>query len=134
MRQILIPVDGSEESIKALEYVQDRRKRGEKIKPIILYVQPVPLVRNKEIEQILQEDREKVFSDTRILSLMKSLRVTPGFGSGEAAATIVKFAASAGCDEIVMGTRGRGKMKQLVMGSVASKVVHLTKVPVVLVK
>jgi nucleotide-binding universal stress UspA family protein len=39
-----------------------------------------------------------------------------------------------GADAIVMGTRGLGVVGGLVLGSIASKVVHLVKVPVTLVK
>ena len=38
------------------------------------------------------------------------------------------------CDAIVMGTRGMTVLGNLVLGSVASKVVHLSSVPVTLVK
>jgi nucleotide-binding universal stress UspA family protein len=37
-------------------------------------------------------------------------------------------------DGIVMGTRGLGPVKGLVLGSVANKVIHLAEVPVTLVK
>jgi nucleotide-binding universal stress UspA family protein len=35
---------------------------------------------------------------------------------------------------IVMGTRGQGAVGNLLLGSVATKVIHLSKVPVTLVK
>ncbi|MCJ9712965.1 universal stress protein, partial [Bordetella hinzii] len=38
------------------------------------------------------------------------------------------------CDRIVMGTRGLGAVGGLVLGSVAQKVIHLSPVPVTLVK
>jgi nucleotide-binding universal stress UspA family protein len=38
------------------------------------------------------------------------------------------------CDAIVMGTRGMGAVSGLVLGSVATKVIHLADVPVTLVK
>lgn len=39
-----------------------------------------------------------------------------------------------GCDAIVMGTRGLGPIANLVMGSVATKVIYLVDVPVTLIK
>jgi len=54
--------------------------------------------------------------------------------AGSTAPTIVKRAEELDCIGIVMGTRGMGAIGNLVMGSVATKVVHLTKLPVTLVK
>jgi nucleotide-binding universal stress UspA family protein len=53
---------------------------------------------------------------------------------GETASLIVSSAEQHGCDGIVMGTRGMGAIGNLVMGSVATKVVHLSRLPVTLVK
>ena len=53
---------------------------------------------------------------------------------GEAAEVIVQFAEEKHCDEILMGTRGLGGAVSLLLGSVATKVIHLAKVPVLLVK
>ena len=53
---------------------------------------------------------------------------------GDTAALIVKRAEELNCDGIVMGTRGMGTIGNLVMGSATTKVVHLTKLPVTLVK
>jgi len=39
-----------------------------------------------------------------------------------------------GCTQVVMGTRGLGKIANLVLGSVASRVLHLINVPLTLVK
>ena len=48
--------------------------------------------------------------------------------------TIVKVAGQAKADQIVMGTRGLGTLGGLLLGSVATKVVRLARVPVTLVK
>ena len=48
--------------------------------------------------------------------------------------TIVAFAEDVGADEIVMGTRGLGGLAGLLLGSVATEVISLAKVPVTLVK
>jgi len=48
--------------------------------------------------------------------------------------SIVSCAETLACDGIVMGTRGMSAIGNLVMGSVATKVIYLTKLPVTLVK
>jgi nucleotide-binding universal stress UspA family protein len=53
---------------------------------------------------------------------------------GDVAKALVEYAEQQGCEAIVMGTRGMGAIGNLVMGSVATKVIHLTKLPVTLVK
>ena len=47
---------------------------------------------------------------------------------------VTQAAAKYGCDTVVMGTRGMSSLGNLVMGSVASRVVHGVPVPVLLVK
>ena len=53
---------------------------------------------------------------------------------GETAPTIVEFAKDKACSLIVMGAHGFGSAVGLFMGSVTVKVVHLSTVPVLLVK
>jgi nucleotide-binding universal stress UspA family protein len=53
---------------------------------------------------------------------------------GDPPLIIAEYADDHRCDAIVMGTRGLGPVSGVVLGSVASKVVHLVKVPVTLVK
>lgn len=134
MRKILLPVDGSRSSANALEYLLERKKRGERAKVDVLFVQPAPLVMNKEVANILLEEQLKVFSDRRIAAGMKKLGVKPIFVTGDPALSIIKHAVSESVDEIVMGTRGRGRIAQVLLGSVAAKVIQLATVPVTLVK
>ena len=53
---------------------------------------------------------------------------------GYAAREIVSDAAGLGADVIVMGTRGRGDLAGLVLGSTAHKVIHLADRPVLVVR
>lgn len=53
---------------------------------------------------------------------------------GPVAETIARIALEQNCDGIVMGTRGLGAVAGALLGSVASQVVHLSDVPVTLVK
>jgi nucleotide-binding universal stress UspA family protein len=53
---------------------------------------------------------------------------------GSSGQAIAEYADKLRCDQIVMGTRGLGSIGSLVLGSVATQVVHLTEHPVTLVK
>jgi nucleotide-binding universal stress UspA family protein len=53
---------------------------------------------------------------------------------GPIAETIERVSREASVDQIIMGTRGLGRLRGLLLGSVATQVVHLTRVPVTLVK
>ncbi|MDP2680239.1 MAG: universal stress protein, partial [Rhodoferax sp.] len=53
---------------------------------------------------------------------------------GETAPTLVEFATDKTCSLIVMGARGLGNVAGLLLGSVATKVVKLSTLPVLLVK
>jgi nucleotide-binding universal stress UspA family protein len=54
--------------------------------------------------------------------------------NGPVGPTIAERADTLACDGIVMGTRGMGAVRNLVLGSVATKVVHAAHVPVTLVR
>ena len=53
---------------------------------------------------------------------------------GPVAETIVQHASKAGCDLIFIGTHGRTAAGNMVIGSVATKVLHISGVPVLLVR
>jgi nucleotide-binding universal stress UspA family protein len=47
---------------------------------------------------------------------------------------IVQFATEKQCDQIVIGPRGLGSVQGVLLGSVASKLIHLSPIPVLLIK
>jgi nucleotide-binding universal stress UspA family protein len=53
---------------------------------------------------------------------------------GDPAAEIVLAARRLKCQSIVMGSRGMGAIRSMLLGSVATKVSHLARVPVTLVR
>jgi nucleotide-binding universal stress UspA family protein len=53
---------------------------------------------------------------------------------GHAGQTIANHASHWGCTRIVMGTRGLGALANVVVGSTALQVMHLSEIPVTLVK
>ena len=53
---------------------------------------------------------------------------------GNVAEIITGLASSLQCDQIVMGTYGRGALKEFLCGSITLKVVQLSPIPILLVK
>jgi nucleotide-binding universal stress UspA family protein len=54
--------------------------------------------------------------------------------TGPIAKVLAERASSLGCESIVMGTHGRDTAGKLLAGSIATKLVHLSELPVTLVK
>ena len=73
---------------------------------------------------------------TPALEAAKAAGVTcaPHIGLGGAGEVVAGFCKDLGCDHIVMGTRGLGSGMGLLLGSVATDVIHHAAVPVTLVK
>jgi nucleotide-binding universal stress UspA family protein len=138
MKRILVPIDGSDGSLKALEYVAGRRKYGERAEVLILNVQPeIPpskFVSKDMVERHHQAESQKALGKAKVKALRDELEADEYVEIGDPAETIVKFAKKTVCQEIVMATRGLGRLKGMLLGSVATKVVQLAHVPVVLVK
>lgn len=139
MSRILIAVDGSKTSLKAMDYVVRRKRKGERIEAYILNVQPAispkaGLITRGMIEQYLNEESEKVLDKTEIKAMKRYLKADTYVEIGEPATSIIAFAQKTKCDEVVVGSRGLGSVKGVFLGSIANKVIQLSPIPVVVVK
>jgi len=139
MTKILIAIDGSKSSLKALDYVVKRKRQGEDIQAHIVNVQPAiaprgRLVTRSMIDDYQTQESEKVFGQSQVKAKKNYLEADAYSQFGDPTECIVEFARKTKCDEIVIGSRGLGGVKGLLLGSVASKVVQTSPVPVVVVK
>jgi nucleotide-binding universal stress UspA family protein len=80
-----------------------------------------------------REEGEKMLAAARGLLDAAGITYAPHILVGPIAETIVAHARGSGCHMICMGTRGMTALSNVVMGSTATKVLHLADVPVVLV-
>jgi nucleotide-binding universal stress UspA family protein len=137
----LVPVDGSEASLQAIPRViasaRDCREA-----PQILLINVQSTLPN-DIGRFINADTIREFhleSGMKALAVARDQLTAAGLPpelhvlTGEAAATITDFADSHGCSQILIGTRGHSGLAGTLLGSVAMKVVHLAKVPVLLVR
>jgi len=139
MARILIGIDGSKGALKALDYVVERKRRGEKIEVLLLYAQPLikahgPMVSQSMVKEYHAQEAEKVLAGAGLKTRAKFLEADTYVETGDPAESIIAFAKKSKCTEIVMGSRGLGRLSGLLLGSVVAKVVQLADMPVVVVK
>ena len=142
MKKILIPVDGSENSLRAVQSVINQAKDAAAQMEIhLLNVQP-PVITGDVKMFVSQEAINAYYHDEGIKALASARAAFEAagvpyvfhIGLGHVAETIAAYAKEKGCDQIVMGARSLGALTGLLLGSVTTKVVHLAEVPVTLVK
>jgi nucleotide-binding universal stress UspA family protein len=140
--RILVPVDGSDNAMRALEYAVSMRELfRDPIEIHLLNVQR-PVVSGNVRTFISQDQLHSYYQDEGTAALKMARQSLDGSGIehsahvaiGEEPGSISQYAGQHDCKLIVMGTRGMGNIANLLMGSVASRVVHLSPVPVVLIK
>jgi nucleotide-binding universal stress UspA family protein len=141
MSRILVPLDGSPASDRAVKHVVSKADSRADVEIHLLHVQPALLPQDApEIARpglgarLASDDLDRTFGTARRALEQAGIRYITHHVHGDAAHEIAFYADIHGCDEIVMGTRGLGSIRNLLMGSVATKVLHLVKVPVTLVK
>ncbi len=140
MWKTLIPVDESSNALRAVQYAADSLKRDPQQEFVLLNVQaPFPLrthavLSHDEIQRIIDEEGAKAIGPARAVLDQAGANYTTVCASGIVDDVIVRQIQETGCNAVIMGTRGAGAVGNLVLGSVATKVIHAVKVPVTLVK
>jgi nucleotide-binding universal stress UspA family protein len=138
----LVPVDGDDEvSLKPVEWVIAHRDDWKAMPTIhLLNVQhPVSgdvsqFVNAEQVRDFHREEGLKALAAAQ--AKLEAAGIVPVLhvSVGDYAETIVDFADSRGCDQILLGTRGHTGLGGTLLGSVASKVTHLTRVPLLIVR
>lgn len=141
MLKTLIPIDGSESALRALNHALALQEQGLAQEIHLINVQ-VPLtsghakmfISGEDYNRYCKEDGSKVLAAARALLDAAGVSYRHHILVGHIAETVARFAREQGMDAIVMGARGMSIISDLVVGSVAGKVIHLATVPVTLVK
>ena len=143
MLKFLMPVDGSPSSGRAVDHLIKKlgwfRDRAEihllNVQHHLPYGRRVSSVIGREKIAEYQQEEGMAALKTAMQKLdAAKVKYHHHIGVGEEAEVISQYAKEKGCDQIVMGTRGMGSVSNLVLGSVATKVIHLSPVPVLLLK
>jgi nucleotide-binding universal stress UspA family protein len=137
----LVPIDGSATSERAVRHILALMKGREPMEVHLINVQEkadAPELRRfmkpAEMRHMQLEHGAAALHVAKRLLDRAGVEYKEHVLIGDPAATIARFARRGGFDQVIMGTHGRTGMSRLLMGSVATKVLHLCTVPVTLVK
>lgn len=138
-KKILVPLDGSKLSEKALVHAHELAKQTTAeivLLQVVVFptrdydVIPMDVAVSAEVIAETKRYLERVAGDLRRLGM----RVTTQVEVGYVADQIIDYAASHEVDLIVMSTHGRTGPARWLIGSVADRVAHGSKVPVFMVR
>jgi len=135
--KILVPLDGSSNSVRGLNKAMDIAKTsGAEITG--LYVFHVPLAAGikytKKMKDAAQDDAVKAIGPAMKKVQQAGIPFKYRTTAGHAGSGIVKTIQKGKFDLVVIGARGFGATKEAFLGSTSNYVLHKTKVPVLVVK
>ena len=134
---ILVPLDGSENSQKALLQACDLAK-NQQANLILVYVVDKPISLNlldrKEYLGILRKFGDKVLIKGKQIAKNQGLDVTTVMKEGNITNEIVKFAKIKKCNLIIVGSKGLGKTARFFLGSVSNKLASNSPCSILIVK
>lgn len=136
-KRILVPVEHSPYDAAILEHVR-KLARFSGASVVIIHVADGFAARN--LNQLALRESEEMRLDREYLEQTCAALETTGLkaecllAAGDPAKEISAAAAREGCDLIAMSTHGHRFIKDMLYGSVANEVRHISNVPVLLVR
>jgi nucleotide-binding universal stress UspA family protein len=149
IKKMLVPIDGSEHSDRALDYALDLAEKYSAditlltvaqsvvatgsmflTQPILpptstaIYVKEIEAAHKKMLSEALKKAKERKLN----------IKISKKLVNGRPADKIVEIANEGNFDIIVMGSRGAGGIKEFFLGSVSDRVADEARCPVLLVK
>jgi nucleotide-binding universal stress UspA family protein len=141
--RILVAVDGSKNSLDAVQCLIDHADWYRRKPEVILVTVHLPVPRlprmglavgRNQIQKYYQDEGEARLAAAKRKLDAAGIRFAAQVLVGPVAESIVNLARQKGCDLIYIGTRGMTEIGKAVLGSTASKVLHISNTPVLLVK
>lgn len=139
--RILLPIDGSIYSDRAIEYICNRSALREKTNTLyLLNVQKkVPakaaqIIEKNELEEILDDAAKEVLRPAKKALEAAGYKVKTKVAYGKATNRIVEYAKEIKANLIVMGSHGRTPVKNVLFGSKTSAVIASCKIPMLVIR
>lgn len=135
--RILLPVDGSEHSLRAVEHALRLARLGGEIIACTV-VEPIPSILGGDARQAAEEEQQNESKAVLqpVLDRLKAENIpfrAVVRTSTKASTGIVSLIDEHKADIVVMGSRGRSDLEGLLLGSVTHRVLAITDAPVLVV-
>ena len=136
--KILLAVDGSKHCLAAVQSVIEHAgwfREKPQVELVTVHL-PVPAVgaSRAQAQKYYQEEGAEALAAAKKKLDAAGVRYAAQILVGPIAETIVKHAKDTRCDLICIGSRGRSAAAGALLGSTATKVLHLSPLPLLLVK
>jgi nucleotide-binding universal stress UspA family protein len=140
--KLLVATDGSENALRAVEYaIEMLGKMKESGSVTLISVHDDTALRHAQrfvgkevVDDYLRELSDTDLAEARKLLEKSGIRHDNVIRTGHVASEVVKSATDGGFDMIVLGSKGRSALKDLVIGSVAKRIIEMSATPVLLVR
>ena len=137
---ILVPVDGSDNSYRALDAaLLLSEKLGSNI-TVIHVMEEFPITHigsEKLLSEVLEaykKENQDILSKCSEIATQKGLTIRTLLLQGNPASVILDYSKKEKFGILIMGSRGLGKFKELILGSVSGKIVHHSPCAVMLIR
>jgi nucleotide-binding universal stress UspA family protein len=140
IKKILIPIDGSDYSVRAAELgISVAKIVGAQV--MLVYVidtvvldQISKVSEREDVERELKQDGERYIKYAQGLAEKQNVKAASLLAKGRPFEQVVHLAKGLSMDLIVMGTYGRRGADRILIGSVAERVIEYASCPVLVVK
>ena len=135
-----MPVDGSDNSYRALDAALFlSEKLGSDI-TVLHVMEQIPIIHiesQKLLSELLEnykKENQDILSKCLEIARKKGVTINTILLQGNPASIILDFSKKEKYDIVIMGSRGMGKFKELILGSVSSKIVHHSLSAILLIR
>jgi len=137
IRKILVPMDGSKNSMRGLdEAIYLARQCHATITGlyVIPLAKPVTDSQISYLEKYLLNNASKFMLKAKTHAAQNGILFDDDIIYGDEGPKIINYANNKSYDIIVIGSRGMGTIKETFLGSTSNYVLHKSKIPVLIVK
>ena len=138
-KKILAPLDGSENSFRALDAAIFLAKKSDASLVLLYSVSVFPSIEVQTIDPIKCQIEERKFAESVLkkaeeICIKNDITPSKVITNGSPGYMILKYVKNNKIDLVVIGSRGRSAVKEVFLGSVSNYVLHKSLVPVLVVK